>query len=130
MGYYINPTNETKEEWLNNNGLVVTEPEWHLLATNFPGTQHSPEGRGVLVYLVDNGPFTAAAICFSEQEFNELRASDPTPEEIAKSKVRAEAAGGLVLSLDSGKQRPRTWYVVPRNHIIEVCPSVEACLEV
>ncbi len=95
MGYYINPPSGTKEEWLNNNGLEVTGPEWGLLATNFPGR--------VYVCLVDNGPFTAAAIAYNEQEFDVFNAPDDT--------------------------RPRKWYVVPSDCIIDVCPDVEGRLE-
>lgn len=123
MGYYVNPRTGTKEAWLDAHGLEVTGPEWSYLATNFPGL--TPEGNGVYVCLVDNGPFTAAGICYNEAEFDAFRAADPTPEEVVESKVRAEAAGIYTVQLDSGDQRPRTWYVVPRKDIIEVCPDVE-----
>ena len=98
MGCYINPLGETKEEWLNNHGLEVTDPAWDLLATNFPGLMSHPEGRGMYVCLVDNGPFTAAAICYNEQEFDEFNRDD--------------------------EPRPRKWYVVGRDDIIDVCPDV------
>ncbi|KKL05784.1 hypothetical protein LCGC14_2219200 [marine sediment metagenome] len=96
MGYYINPPNETKEEWLNDNGIEVTVPEWDLLATNFPG--------GVYVCLVDNGLFTAVGIAYKESEFNEFNDT-------------------------SHDDRPRKWYVVPHEDIINVCPDVEDRLE-
>lgn len=124
MGYYINPQHTSKEQWLNDYGLEVTDPTWDLLATSFPGTEHSPEGRGVYVCLVDNGPFTAAGICYNEQEFDAFNAVDTTHEEIAAAKAEAEAAGVFAVSLDSGDQRPRKWYVVPRKDIIDVCPDV------
>ena len=98
MGFYINPSYGTKEEWLLSQGIEVTDPTWEALA-NFVGVQ-PPDDSGVYVCLVDNGPFRAAGICYSEAEFDAFRMPD------------------------AGAQRPRTWYVVPRNKIIEVCPEV------
>ena len=103
MGFYINPVQGTKEEWLTAHGIEVADPEWKLLATNFGGGD-SPDDDGVYVCLVDNGAFRAAGICYSEAEFNACRAPD------------------------SGVQRPRTWYIIPREKIIEVCPDVEEVL--
>ncbi|KKK56068.1 hypothetical protein LCGC14_3068240 [marine sediment metagenome] len=103
MRYYINPSGETKEAWLNNHGLEVFYPAWDLLTTNFPGLMKHPEGRGMYVCLVDNGPFTAAAICYTEQEFDEFN--------------------------DPSDPRPQTWYVVPRKDIIDVCPEVAGKLQ-
>ena len=80
--------------------------------------------------MVDNGPFTAAGICYSEQEFDEFRAPDPTPEEISASNAEAEAQGLRVVNLNTGDQRPRKWYVVLRSDIIDVCPGVADRLEV
>ena len=99
MGYYINPPEGTKEEWLENNGLEVMGPAWALLATNFPGLMNHLEGRGVYVCLVDNGPFTAAAVAYSEAEFNAFN--------------------------HPSDYRPKKWYVVPRRDVIGVCPDVE-----
>ncbi len=113
MGYYIDPPEGTKEEWLTNHGVEVSgDLRWG----------HPPDT--VLVCLVDNGPFTAAGICYNEAEFNEFRALDPAHEEIAESNARAEAQGIKVFNLDTGDQRPRKWYAVPRKSIIDVCPSV------
>lgn len=93
MGFYINPDAETwgtKEDWLTVFGEVVKEPEW------------PPAPDLVLVCLVDNGPFTAAAICYNEQEFDEFNRDD--------------------------EPRPRKWYVVPKVDIIQVCPDVAGVL--
>lgn len=98
MGYYINPPEGTKEGWLNDNGLEVTDPSWGLLATNFRGAMGNRGNDGVYVCLVDNGPFTAAAVAYNEAEFDAF--ADPTD------------------------PRPRTWYVVMRSDIIDVCPEV------
>ncbi len=113
MGYYVDPPEGTKEEWLIDHGLEVTgDLKWG----------HPPET--VLVCLVDNGPFTAAGICCNEAEFNKFREPDPTPEEVAASKARAEVVGIHTIQLDTGNQRPRKWYVVPRKDITNVCPEV------
>lgn len=104
MGYYINPRAGTKEGWLNDHGLEVTGPEWGLLATNFRGAIGNRGNDGVYVCLVDNGPFTAAGICYNEAEFDAFNAP--------------------------GDSRPMTWYVVMRGDIIDVCPQVEEKLEI
>lgn len=55
MGYYINPIDKTKEEWLMENGLRALSSD------------KRPEGFH-FVCLVDNGGFTAAGIAFNDQE--------------------------------------------------------------
>lgn len=116
MGFYINPQNRTKEVWLEMFGQVTETPVWP-----------APEGT-IPVCLVDNGPFTAAGIAYCEQEFYEFLAPDSTPEEIAAAKQRIEATGSAFYSLDRGKQRPRTWYYVPIEKIIEVAPEMAELL--
>ncbi|KKK55786.1 hypothetical protein LCGC14_3071060 [marine sediment metagenome] len=116
MGDYINPPEGTKEDWLEENGELVAAPSW------------PPPADMVLVCLVDNGPFTAAAICYDEGEFSEFNAPDPTYEEVAELKARAEARGIKVVTAGCGEQRPRTWYVVSRKNIVEVCPDVAEML--
>lgn len=112
MGHYINPPNMTKEEWLQEHGQVTETPAWP-----------APEGT-IPVCLVKNPTFTAAGIAYCEQEFYEFRAPDATPEEIADAKQQCEAAGVAFHSLDTGGQRPRTWYYVPTEKIIEVAPEM------
>ena len=112
MGFYIDPQNRTKEVWLEMFGQEVGSPEW------------PPPKDMIPVCLIDNGPFTAAGIAYCEQEFYKFLAPDSTPEEIAAAKQRIEAAGSAFYSLDSGRQRPRTWYYVPIEKIIEVAPEV------
>lgn len=62
MGFYINPLNMTKEEWLRRNGVPVN----HLTAQN----HHA--GDRVVVCLVDNGAFTAAGIAYDDRERDEF----------------------------------------------------------
>jgi len=57
MGAYINPIDETKEQWLEKNGTEVPFlDKWDIPENHFP------------VVLVDNGPFTAAGIAYCESE--------------------------------------------------------------
>lgn len=59
MGYYINPREETKEEWLAKHGKITTLAalkEWKQYHVALP------------VCLVDNVGFSAAGICINEQE--------------------------------------------------------------
>ncbi len=62
MGAYVNPTGQTKEEWLKENGKQIERP---ILWEDVPD-DHYP------VILVDNGLFTAAAIAYSEKELLEF----------------------------------------------------------
>ena len=86
MGFYINPPEGTKEDWLLRNGQAMISPDWP-----------PPEGQ-VLVCMVDNGPFRAAGICYDKSEWEEFTAPD---------------------------SRSKEWYLVPREKILTVCPSVE-----
>jgi len=52
---------ETKEEWLENHGALITEEA-------FESIQYETLNNCLPVCLVDNGFFTAAGIAFSEQE--------------------------------------------------------------
>ena len=59
MGYYVNPPDMTKEEFLKKYGMVVSTP----YVKNFDfGSDSAP------VCLVDNGMFTAAAIAWCKGE--------------------------------------------------------------
>ena len=114
MGYYVNPPTGTKEEWLAEHGEVVDPPVWSAL--------HESKA---FVVLIDNGHFTAAGICFSEAEFEAFKAPDLTTEQIERSLAKDKELGITSFSLDSGKQRPRTWYVVSKTDLHEVNPMVE-----
>lgn len=57
MGYYINPIDMSKEVWLS------AYPEVDPYATGFV------DGDELLVCLVDNGPFTAAAVAINNTEY-------------------------------------------------------------
>lgn len=60
MGLYINPKEERKEAFLNRTAKLIDEP---VTITN---------SEEVIVCLVDNGAFTAAAVCFDSVELKEF----------------------------------------------------------
>lgn len=117
MGYYINPPEGTKEQWLEKFGQMISDPAWP-----------APEGM-IPVCLIENPTFTAAGIAYCEEEFKGFLAPDSTPEEIAAAKQSVEASGGAFFSLDSGRQRPRTWYYVPIEKIIQMAPEMKDLLK-
>lgn len=63
MGIYINPTTETKEEWLNREAIIV-EPKF----PPFPGD--------VLVCFIENSEFSAAGVIFTKEEFDSFNDLD------------------------------------------------------
>lgn len=90
MGYYINPTDGlTKEEWLmkfgeRKDGVVQQEVDtWNEIPENC-----------LAVCLVDNGPFTAAAIAYKESEFE-------------------------VFKDNTNDDRPKTWFLVEKEMLEE-----------
>jgi len=65
MGYYINPPNMTKEEFLLMYGELISLAEVKKQIKE--GVINFSSGR-LPVCLIDNGPFTAAAIAYEEGE--------------------------------------------------------------
>ena len=64
MGFYIDPKNETKEEYLNREAIPISEDPIHLQ------NHLSEDKQNVLVCLVENPGFTAAAILYSAAELD------------------------------------------------------------
>lgn len=95
MGYYVNPKEMTKEQWLKENAKLIdtsrARATWNSLTS----------GNELPVCLVDNGPFTAAGICYNEDEF----------------KVFLEPDG-----------RSKMWFVAPKEKLLEVCPLLNHIL--
>lgn len=95
MGFYINPTNMTKENWLKDNSVAVmfSPPDWKTVR----------EKNLIPVCLVNNGPFNAAGICYSEREMNAFNL--PTDE------------------------REKVWCIVPQEKIYEIMPEIVGLIE-
>lgn len=75
MGFYINPPNEDKEDWLVRNGHQVSRGIAKAFDVNNDRTK-------VLVCLVQNPSFTAAGIAVTSSEkerFLGIPAYDPRP---------------------------------------------------
>lgn len=65
MGYYVNPANMTKEDWLLKNGKrVIGAPTKNI------------ENDHVAVCLVNNGPFSAAGIAYCQEELEAFKYPD------------------------------------------------------
>ncbi|MBR3655258.1 MAG: hypothetical protein IKR34_02110 [Candidatus Gastranaerophilales bacterium] len=73
MGCYIDPKNETKEEFLKREGEEV---ESDYITQNFRFIKKQDK---LPVILVDNGPFTAAGVAYIESEFERFTRYDNRP---------------------------------------------------
>jgi hypothetical protein len=88
MGFYIDPANCSKEQFLADNGTPIS-PE--------AAKQTLADGSNIPVCLVDNGIFTAAGITFSDGEIDAFnRPAD---------------------------SRPKKWFSVPREKLVEFYPD-------
>lgn len=67
MGYYLDPPDMEKEDWLTTHGEVVI----NQFAPSDELWKAKPEGKEYVV-LLDNGPFTAAGFCYCENELREF----------------------------------------------------------
>lgn len=65
MGYYINPLNETKEEFVAQHAREVS----HGTFSNF---NFDTENNFLPICLIDNGPFRALGIAYSRNELAEF----------------------------------------------------------
>lgn len=81
MGIYINPRNESKEDFLN--GLLEAGKAKiipHIPGAHFQTAEQCKQPDDcVVVCLVDNGAFTAAAIAYDKGELAAFVYPDPRP---------------------------------------------------
>ena len=90
MGFYINPPDEHKEDFLNREGIAA--PSNMKLSW-----QSVPDGY-LPVVLINNGMFTAAGIAYSEDELKAFtRPDDHRPKQIFFVKIEKllQVSGGL-----------------------------------
>ncbi len=90
MGLYVNPPDMDKETYLNTVGTPLQGHQW------------PPDPDTMFVVLVNNGRVTAAAIVFSEKEWNDFNLPDDP--------------------------RPKQWFSVPRDKIL-LLPDIGRQLE-
>ncbi len=80
MGFYVNPRGETKESFLNREGIkgpYDLRLSWKSVPAGY-----------LPVVLVDNGPFTAAGIAYCESELEAFTdMNDPRPRQIFFVKI-------------------------------------------
>lgn len=73
MGCYVDPKNETKEDFLEREGREV---ESDYISKNYKMIK---EKGDLPVVLCDNGPFTAAGVAYTEREFERFVRYDNRP---------------------------------------------------
>ena len=69
MGLYINPVEETKEEWLREHGAQLLTIPKEYKSVGKTGTYW-------VVCLVHNPTFTAAGVCYSDRELEDWKEVD------------------------------------------------------
>lgn len=90
MGIYVNPQHMTKEQWILQNGEEVPFGELPPEAPVGPALTR-------LVCVVNNGPFNAAAVAFSQDEYKVFR--------------------------EPMDFRPKMWFSVPKHKLLDVTPK-------
>ena len=80
MGFYVNPEKESKEAFLDREGLEVPKADWDKIPKD-----------SIPVILIDNGMFTAAGIAYDKSEYEVFTGRDGRPKKIfivKKSKLK------------------------------------------
>lgn len=96
MGFYLEPPvpPNRKSDWLKMNcyGERETPPEWYMIPKDC-----------TVICCVDNGPFEAAAVCFSKRELAEFSQPDDP--------------------------RPKHWYLMEKADMLKLHPEFEDIFE-
>ena len=103
MGCYVNPKDNTKEDWLKENGKELDFMGGYD-TTSIKYEDIVGSGEFLPVVLVNNGPFTAAAVAYDEMEWRDFTSdTDPRPRIIYKvSKEKLKEVSDLQSYLDRG----------------------------
>lgn len=110
MGYYI--------EVPNPKGKAQQLAELHgatILPQRPEAFEDVAEGQA-LICVVDNGPFEAAGLCTSREDFTDFT----TPDDLGPDGERGRGPGGIpTFAMRSehqaqGRQRPRTWLLMDK----------------
>jgi hypothetical protein len=96
MGYYVNPRNESKEQFLAREGVELKNPTKSELLELLGGS------KGV-VCLVDNVAYRAVAICYCPGEIEAFYCADGRPKKwFLVSKQRLCEEGDIEMSTFEG----------------------------
>lgn len=109
MGYYINPDSSPRGKAqklveLHDATILPLEPE---AFTDLPDDK-------ALVCVVDNGPVEAAALCYSEREFEAFREPDTLRD---PNYIQGQSGH---FDLNPTSQRPRTWVMMNKQVAYEL----------
>jgi hypothetical protein len=85
MGYYVNPVNESKEDYLERIGIQVDKLSWEDI----------PSGC-LPVVLINNGMFTAAGVAYDRREYEEFT----NPRDVRQKKLYIVEIGELLKVTD------------------------------
>ena len=97
MGYYIEvPVSKGKAKQIADLYRAMILPDRPDSFSKIPAGM-------ALICVVDNGPWEAAALCYSEAEFNTFSASDV---------IRNPNPPPGITDLNPFQQRPRTWLLM------------------
>lgn len=81
MGFYIDPKDQTKEDFLRKHGIVCR----NIIPTNNAALISNNAGElpeaYVIVCLMDNGDFTAAGIAYNQDELAAFKNPDGRPKQ-------------------------------------------------
>lgn len=105
MGFYVNPTDMSKEDWFAKNATPLS------ISLSPKQLHYSPASNSVACVLVDNGGFTALGICYSQRELEDFAKND------GRLKIWGYFPRSLVEPYLFGQKVEGVNYDEPREHI-------------